>query len=254
MYRVLSVSDVNGGFHVGKPFILGIVGSPRRNGNTERLLKLALEEAEKHGSRTELIALYDKKIKSCRHCDRCVRERDGECVIKDDFQPIMEKMSQADGLILASPVYFGYASPYLSALTSRTRCKFFTEEGTPLANKLGASIAVGGMRYGGQELTMHNIWGFYCVHNMIIINSDKKPKELKFPNKYKIVTFNATGIAVKHKLGTLTAPIVNTSVVGAVVKILKLARIKSLLEAVREGVPIKPEENAAAAKEAFEKA
>lgn len=88
----------------------------------------------------------------------------------------------------------------------------------------------------------------------IIVNTDKKPEELKFQNKYKIVTFNATGIAVKHKLGTLTAPIVNTSIVGAVVKILKLARIESLLEAVREGVPIKPEENAAAAKEAYEKA
>lgn len=88
----------------------------------------------------------------------------------------------------------------------------------------------------------------------IIVNTDKKPEELKFPNKYKIVTFNATGIAVKHKLGTLTAPIVNTSIVGAVVKILKLARIESLLEAVREGVPIKPDENAAAAKEAYEKA
>lgn len=89
---------------------------------------------------------------------------------------------------------------------------------------------------------------------MIIINTDKKPEELKFPDKYKIVTVNATEIAVKHKLGTLTAPIVNTSIVGAVVKILNLARIESLLEAVREGVPIKPDENAAAAKEAFEKA
>ena len=179
---------------MGKPFILGIVGSPRRNGNTERMLKWALEEAEKHGVQTELIALYDKKIKPCRHCDRCVRERDGECAIKDDFQAIMERMSQADGLILASPVYFGYASPYLSALTSRTRCKFFTDEGTPLANKLGASIAVGGMRYGGQELTMHNIWGFYCVHNMIIINSEFVPTETGIKACY----WGAGGIA-NHK-------------------------------------------------------
>ncbi len=89
---------------------------------------------------------------------------------------------------------------------------------------------------------------------MIIINTDKKPEEFKFSNKYKIMTFNATAIAVKHKLGTLAAPIVNTSIVGAVVKILKLARIESLLEAVQEGVPLKPEENAAAAKEAFDKA
>ncbi len=89
---------------------------------------------------------------------------------------------------------------------------------------------------------------------IIIVNSDKKPEELKFPDKYKVVTINATGISVKHKLGTLAAPIVNTSVVGAVVKILNLAKIESVLEAVREGVPSKAEDNAAAAKEAYEKA
>ncbi len=88
----------------------------------------------------------------------------------------------------------------------------------------------------------------------IIVNSDKKPEELDFPKKYKVATINATEIAVKHKLGTMAAPIVNTAIVGAVVKILGLAKIKSVLEAVREGVPMKQEENAAAAKEAYEMA
>jgi len=87
----------------------------------------------------------------------------------------------------------------------------------------------------------------------IIMNSKKKPEELKFPNKYKVATINATEIAIRHKLGTLTAPIVNTAIVGAVVKILKLAKVESVQEAVREGVPTKPEGNAAAAKEAYEK-
>jgi len=88
----------------------------------------------------------------------------------------------------------------------------------------------------------------------IIINSDKNPEELNFPKKYKVAVINATKIAVKHKLGTLAAPIVNTAIVGAVVKILRLAKIESVLEAVREGVPTKPEDNATAAKEAYEKA
>ena len=88
----------------------------------------------------------------------------------------------------------------------------------------------------------------------IIINSDKKPEELNFPKKYKVAVINATEIAVRHKLGTLAAPIVNTAIVGAVVKILRLAKIESVLEAVREGVPTKPEDNVAAAKEAYEKA
>jgi len=88
----------------------------------------------------------------------------------------------------------------------------------------------------------------------IIVNSDKKPEELYFPDKYKVATVDATDIALRHNLGTRAAPIVNTAIVGAVVKILGLAKIDSVLEAVREGVPIKPEENVKAAREAFEKA
>jgi 2-oxoacid:acceptor oxidoreductase gamma subunit (pyruvate/2-ketoisovalerate family) len=88
----------------------------------------------------------------------------------------------------------------------------------------------------------------------IIINSDKKPAEFKFPSKFKVAAINATEIAVRNKLGTLAAPIVNTAIVGAVVKILGLTKLESLVAAIREGIPIKPEENIQAAKEAFEKA
>ena len=87
---------------------------------------------------------------------------------------------------------------------------------------------------------------------VIIINSDRRPEEFKIPKKYRVSTINATGIAVKHKLGTLAAPIVNTAIVGAVVKILNLTKEESLLQAIREGIPTKPEDNVAAAKEAYE--
>jgi len=89
---------------------------------------------------------------------------------------------------------------------------------------------------------------------IIIINSEKSPASFKFPAKFKVATVNATGIAVKHKLGTLAAPIVNTAIVGAVVKILDLTKIEPLLAAIKEGVPIRQEDNMAAAKEAYEKA
>jgi len=89
---------------------------------------------------------------------------------------------------------------------------------------------------------------------IIIINSDRKPEEFKFPAIYRVSTINATEIAVKYKLGTLAAPIVNTAIVGAVIKILNLCRLESLIKAIREGVPIKPEDNVRAAQEAYEKA
>ncbi len=88
----------------------------------------------------------------------------------------------------------------------------------------------------------------------IIVNSDRKPEKLGFPSKYKVATIDATEIAIKHKLGTMAAPIVNTAIVGAVVKILGLAKLESVLEAVQEGVPLKPEANTSAAKEAYERA
>jgi len=88
----------------------------------------------------------------------------------------------------------------------------------------------------------------------IIINSDKKPAEFKFPSRFKVAAINATEIAVRNKLGTLAAPIVNTAIIGAVVKIMGLTKLESLVAAIREGIPIKREENIQAAREAYERA
>jgi 2-oxoacid:acceptor oxidoreductase gamma subunit (pyruvate/2-ketoisovalerate family) len=88
----------------------------------------------------------------------------------------------------------------------------------------------------------------------IIINSDKKPEDFKFPAKYKVATINATEIAVRNKLGNLAAPIVNTAIAGAVVKILNLTRLDSLLQAIGDAITIKPQDNQKAAQEAYEKA
>jgi len=87
---------------------------------------------------------------------------------------------------------------------------------------------------------------------LILINSDKKPEEFNFPKKFRVATINAQEIAVKHKLGSLAAPIVNTAIVGAVVKLLNLTKLESLLQAIREGISIKPEDNVQAAREAYE--
>lgn len=88
----------------------------------------------------------------------------------------------------------------------------------------------------------------------IIVNSEKSPEAMHFPDHFRVATINATEIAVKHKLGTRAAPIVNTAIVGAAVKILGLAKIESVLEAVCVEVPAKPEENALAASDAYERA
>lgn len=86
---------------------------------------------------------------------------------------------------------------------------------------------------------------------MIIINSDKKPEEFHLPEKFRVITVPATEIAVENKLGTLAAPIVNTAIVGAVIKILGLTKLHSLEQAIREGIPIKTDANVKAAEQAY---
>lgn len=86
----------------------------------------------------------------------------------------------------------------------------------------------------------------------IIINTEKKPEDFKFDGNYNVVTIDASAIAVKYGLGSVTQPIVNTAIIGAIAKILKIVKIESVISAITEEAPSKAEGNAAAAKEAYE--
>ena len=87
----------------------------------------------------------------------------------------------------------------------------------------------------------------------IIVNTTRKVEKLGFDSKYKVATVAAKEIALKYHLGSESSPIVNTAILGGVIKILKLCSLKSLLDAVREGVPIKKEENVKAAEESYKR-
>jgi len=87
---------------------------------------------------------------------------------------------------------------------------------------------------------------------IILINTEKSPVNFKFNSGFKVITVDASAIAVKHGLGSVTQPIVNTSILGAVSKVLKVAKIESITAAIEEEVPAKAKANAAAAVEAYE--
>lgn len=151
--------------------IVGIVGSPRIRGNTERLVSEVLRVAEEEGARTELIRLADKKLEGCNHCLSC--RKTGECIIKDDFQPIFEKMVEADGIILASPVYFSSATPEIKALIDRAGYLSFSPKGRGrvFENKVGAPLVVG--RRAGQNFTLAELMFFFLHQGMIIPGSSQ---------------------------------------------------------------------------------
>ena len=127
--------------------ILGICGSPRKDGNTEVLLKEALKGAHDAGAELEAIFLRDKTISPCLEIYGC--KIDGRCVIEDDFHEVADKMVQAGVLILASPIFFYTVSAHTKMLMDR--CQSFwvkryllKEPITPgRSRRKGAFISVG---------------------------------------------------------------------------------------------------------------
>jgi multimeric flavodoxin WrbA len=99
------------------PKIIAIYGSPRRKGNTATLLKKAVEGARDFGAEVEEIVLRDLKISPCLEIYGCAQS--GECAIKDDFQKVRDKILDAQGLMLASPVFFYTVSSHTKILMDR---------------------------------------------------------------------------------------------------------------------------------------
>ncbi len=146
--------------------ILGIVGSPRVGGNTERLVAEALKAAEEDGAETELLRLADKEVKACDGCLSC--RKTGECHVKDDFKPIFDKMVEADGIILATPVYFGSATPQIKALIDRAGY-LSGAKGRVFENKVGGALVVA--RRAGQNFTFAQLLFFFLHQGMIVPGS-----------------------------------------------------------------------------------
>lgn len=166
--------------------IAGISGSPRANGNTEILVHEALKAASEMGAKKEFISLSGKKIKPCTGCGTCRTDKSmGTCAIKDDDVPrIFEILKEADGIIVASPVYFLSVTAQLKALFDRSVILRYAK-GTPqdrpgvpggpeflLKNKVGGAIAVGGGRDGGQLFTINSILQWMLLQNMIVVGNN----------------------------------------------------------------------------------
>ena len=106
--------------------IYAINGSPRKNKNTATLLQKALdgvkESTKDKEIETEIINLYDLNYTGCKSCFACKRlggKSYGKCAVKDDIQVVLEKVSQANGLIFGSPIYFGTITGQLQSFLER---------------------------------------------------------------------------------------------------------------------------------------
>ncbi len=122
-------------------YVLGISGSPRRNGNTELLIREFVKGAKVGGHKTELFILRELKISPCTSCDSC--QNNGKCIINDDMQLMHKKLLEADYIAFASPIYFGGVSAQLKSLIDRCQTlwsrKYILKKALISPDKVGRS-------------------------------------------------------------------------------------------------------------------
>lgn len=151
--------------------ILGICGSPRRK-SSYTALQAALLAAEAEGDvQTELVELRARKMRPCIHCNKCLRDESDRCtVFTDDMTELYDKFYEADGVIIASPVYEMSITAQLSTFFSRFRSAWMISVKEPyfFMKKVGAAVVVGGTRNGGQESTIQTINNFFNTQGMTV--------------------------------------------------------------------------------------
>ena len=146
--------------------LLGIIGSPRKGGNTEIIVIEALKAAKDEGASTELMFLTDFSLGPCDGCRTCFDSKN--CVVKDDVEKIYEKMAEADGIIIGSPVYFNNVSAQTKTFIDRVGYLNMARGRKAFRNKVGGAIVVAkraGLSYAYDQILM-----FFSGMRMITAN------------------------------------------------------------------------------------
>lgn len=149
--------------------VVGFNGSPRKNGNTQVLIKKVFAELESQDIETELVQVGGKTIKPCRACYKCFKNQDKKCSVDDDIlNDCISKMLDADGIILGSPVYFSNITPEIKSLMDRSGL-VGTANGGLYKRKVGASVVA--VRRAGAVTAFDALNHFLLYGQMVVPGS-----------------------------------------------------------------------------------
>jgi multimeric flavodoxin WrbA len=149
--------------------VVAFNGSARKDGNTALLIRRVLLVLETKGFETELIQLAGEQIRGCNACRTCYTNKNKRCVIEDDnVNAYIQKMLEADGIILGSPVYFSMMTPELKALIDRAG--YVARANSDMfKRKVGAAVVA--VRRAGAIPTFDAINHFFLISQMIVPGS-----------------------------------------------------------------------------------
>lgn len=150
--------------------VVAFNGSPRANGNTREAIGIMAEELEKSGIEVEVIQVGNKKIRGCLGCMWCVKAQNERCVIaEDEVNDYIQKMKEADGIILSSPVYYAGVAGTMKSFLDRA---FFVVgvNGNFLRHRVGTSLAA--VRRSGGIPTVDNLDRYINYSEMFVPTSN----------------------------------------------------------------------------------
>jgi len=151
--------------------VIAFNGSARKDGNTAILIRYVFGELEKEGIETELFQLAGKKIRGCMACTKCFENKDQHCSVKKDdvLNECIDKMLEADGIILGSPTYFTNVSTEMKALIDRAGL-VARANGDMFRRKVGAAVVA--VRRAGSIHVFDSINHFFFISQMIVPGSN----------------------------------------------------------------------------------
>ncbi|MBN2526137.1 MAG: flavodoxin family protein [Deltaproteobacteria bacterium] len=150
------------------PKVVAFNGSPNREGNTGFMIRQLFDSLSAEGIDTEMIQLADKKIRGCKACFKCMENANKKCAINDDVNDCIEKMIEADAIVLGTPTYFADVSTEIKALIDRAGL-VAKANGELFRRKLGAAVVA--VRRAGSVHAFDSINHFFLIGQMIIPGS-----------------------------------------------------------------------------------
>jgi multimeric flavodoxin WrbA len=150
--------------------VVAFNGSPRKDGNTSILIDHVFVELQKESIETEKIWIAGGRIQGCMSCGKCFENQNKACAVKKDMlNSYIERMLEADGIILGSPTYFGSVSPEMKMLIDRAGMVSIAN-GRMLKRKVGAAVVA--VRRGGATDTFNTINNFFFLNQIIVPGSN----------------------------------------------------------------------------------
>ncbi len=149
--------------------VVAFSGSARKDGNTAILVNEVFRALKKEKIKTELVQLSGKKIRGCIACGKCFERKDKQCAVKADIvNECIEKMLEADGIILASPTYFADVSAEMKALIDRAGYVAKANDDM-FRRKVGAAVVA--VRRGGAIHAFDTMNHFFFISQMVVPGS-----------------------------------------------------------------------------------